>query len=92
MYRSTLAIVLTGMSALAAGDPAAPPAAQTQAATQPDASRVCPQDSGTRIKQQPGSCLSSPGRTYGSDEIRNTGATNAADALSKMDPSLTVRH
>jgi hypothetical protein len=55
-------------------------------------SRVCPQDTGTRIKQKAGDCQSSPGRTYGSDELRSTGAINTGEGLRKMDPSLTVTH
>jgi hypothetical protein len=99
MFRNVLAVALLGFAtgALADGPGAAPPASSPQAAPapagqdgMPDASAVCPQDTGSHIKRKPGDCLSSPGRTYGSQEISQTGATDVGGALRMMDPSLTT--
>ena len=50
---------------------------------------ACLPQTGTRIaKTEPNS--SEPGRCYGTDEIRNTGASNAGDALRLLDPSIVV--
>lgn len=49
--------------------------------------RLCPDATASRIKRQRGTC-SSPGRVYTRDDLDRTGATNAGDALSKLDPSI----
>ena len=86
---SIAAVLLVAGGAVLADDPA--PEDQQVAQTQAR-SVVCPHDTGSHIKQQPGDCLSSPGRTYGSEELRSTGAINNADALRRVDPSLTTSH
>ena len=96
MYRSILAFVLLGVfGAALAEDKAAASVPQTQVipnggedATPP----TCPQETGTRLRRKPGECLSIPGRTYGSEELRATGATNVGDGLQRMDPALITSH
>ena len=99
MYRMLAVIAMLGVFGMAYADTGSPaPADATAKAATADQdqaaarSRVCPQDTGTRIKQKAGNCLSSPGRTYGSDELRSTGAVKTEEGLRKMDPSLTVTH
>jgi hypothetical protein len=80
--------------AASAQSPAAPaPASATPdekvSQNQPHVSG-CLQDTGTHLRTRPGDCLSSPGHSYSSDEMRSTGASNSADALRLMDPSLTT--
>jgi len=68
-----------------APQPAAPAADAAASAIQ-----NCPEDFGTRIVRQSGQCQSSPVRVYGADEIRSTGAVDAAGALRQMDPAIAV--
>ena len=49
----------------------------------------CLTQTGSRIAGDGTNCLAI-GRTYTSDDISRTGATTAGDALSLMDPSITV--
>ena len=95
MRQSILIFAFFGVfgAALADGGSAAAPAAQNAPAnTPPAASRVCPQNTGSLLPRKPGDCLSSPGRTYGSEELRSTGAVNTGEALRQVDPSLTTSH
>lgn len=88
---SIFATLLLAMAGNALADPAAPPPQdrrQDQAAQQPGT--VCPQETGSRIKRQTGDCGTSPGSSYGSDELRLTGATDVGQGLRQMDPRLTV--
>lgn len=98
MYRMLALVALLGVLGVAYADTGslAPADTNSQTAAAADQaaarSRVCPQNTGTHIKQKAGDCLSSPGRTYGSDELRSTGAIKTEEGLRKMDPSLTVTH
>ena len=51
----------------------------------------CPHSTGTRIPLGESDCAG-PGRSYSSDQLQRTGATDAASALALLDPSITVRH
>jgi len=48
---------------------------------------TCLTDTGSRI---PGQKCRGYGRSYSNEDIDRTGQTNAADALSLLDPSITV--
>jgi hypothetical protein len=62
--------------------------AATTAKTMPD-EPACMTETGSRIPAKGDACTGI-GRSYSNDEIRNTGATSAADALRLLDPSVTV--
>jgi hypothetical protein len=96
MRPSIPALALLAVFGTALADGAAVPASSAAPGKTTDrapaSSRVCPQDTGSRLPRKEGECLSSGGRTYSSDELRSTGASNNAEALRRMDPSLTVSH
>ena len=65
----------------------------TAATVKPQAAATASNDracvTGTRISgSEP---CTSPGRVYTDNDIQNTGAATAADALRLLDPSITVR-
>ncbi|WP_157572329.1 hypothetical protein [Nevskia soli] len=94
MRRSILAFVLLGVwgAALADDSGAAVSVAQGTSAEEasPATDQVCPQDTGSHIQRKPGDCLSTAGRTYGSEELRSTGSINTGDGLRRMDPTITT--
>jgi hypothetical protein len=49
----------------------------------------CLTETGSRITAGKPDCMA-VGRAYSSTDIQSTGATTAADALGKLDPSITV--
>ncbi|HEY0747202.1 MAG TPA: hypothetical protein VGD63_10910 [Steroidobacteraceae bacterium] len=49
----------------------------------------CLADTGSRIAEGKSNCRSF-GRSYTDEDISRTGRTSAADALSQLDPSITV--
>jgi hypothetical protein len=65
----------------------------TAATVKPQAAATARNDracvTGTRISSS--EPCASPGRVYSDQDIQNTGATTAADALRLLDPSITVR-
>jgi hypothetical protein len=63
------------------------PPASAAAANDPS----CLTDTGSRVSLGPGQCRG-VGRSYSGQDIQRTGATSAADALSLLDSSVTVRH
>src|SRR5437762_656120 len=85
-----LAGILLGLSGAAGADEASTRPQQPHAV--PDASSVCPQDTGTRLPRQAGDCLSSPGRTIGGKDLRTAGTADVAEALRRNDPSVTITH
>jgi hypothetical protein len=76
---------------LAAGCATAPPGEAKLAASAPkakaDAKEFCVRDTGSRIKPSKDQCMQS-GRTYTREDLDNTGAIDAADALRRLDPRL----
>jgi hypothetical protein len=44
---------------------------------------------GTRIALKPGECANAAGRVYSKDQLDQTGALTTAEALRRLDPSLT---
>jgi hypothetical protein len=76
-------VILTACATNSAG--VKPPAAASLDAQNP----ACVTQTGSRITGDKTRCLA-PGRTYSSEDIDRTGATNAGDALQLMDPSITV--
>jgi len=54
--------------------------------------RTCLQQTGSLIPPRNGNCLPVAGRSYGSDELRNTGAIDNAHALQMLDPSISRGH
>lgn len=96
MIRSLLTAAILGAATAAMADgpaPAAPTPAQTEVAqAQPATTAGCLHDTGTHLKSRPGECLSSPGHSFGSDELRSTGATDVGGGLRMMDPTLTTTH
>ncbi len=64
--------------------------AKADASSEPPSQSTCLTETGSRIKPPKGGCIpSASGRSYGRDEFRSTGTTNAADALRMMDPRVT---
>ena len=61
------------------------PGAERSAAVAKDP--TCLTDTGIRFRDTQCSAI---GRSYSSDDIRNTGATQVGDALQLLDPSITV--
>jgi hypothetical protein len=98
MVRSLIGAAFLGFAGAAladgAGAPASPPApAAANTAARPDAASAgCLHDTGTHLKPKPGECLSSPGHSFGSDELSSTGATDVGGGLRMMDPTLTTTH
>ena len=84
---SLAAVCLAGvLAACAARPPQAPADAKSTAATPPPG---CVTDTGTRLPPGDHRC-SAPGRSYTGEEVRNTGAVSAAQALQQLDPSVTM--
>lgn len=53
--------------------------------------RFCVRDTGTRIKHRGHrQCLAVNGRSYSRDDIDRTGAIDLADALQRLDPSISM--
>jgi hypothetical protein len=52
--------------------------------------RSCLQSTGSLIPPKPGTCLPVAGRSYSSQDIRNTGAQTLGPALQQLDPSVTI--
>lgn len=71
--------------AACASSPSTPPAAT--AANPPG---WCVSSTGTRIPLSPGECAAA-GHTWTQKQIDTTGATDAAQALRQLDPSLTIK-
>lgn len=69
-----------------AADPTAD-IAESAPETKPQVDRFCPDSTATRIKRPHTRC-SAPGRVYTRDDLRSTGSTTTAGALSKLDPSI----
>lgn len=53
----------------------------------------CIRNTGTRLRARDknGCIANAPGRSYGRDDIERTGDTELADALQRLDPSITTR-
>ncbi|MGH8190898.1 MAG: hypothetical protein ACREP2_05575 [Rhodanobacteraceae bacterium] len=64
--------------------------ADAQRAVPPLDSRMCIRDTGSHIPPPKGQCLPVAGNSYTQKDIRRTGATNVAQALQMLDPSVTV--
>ncbi|MBB6242367.1 hypothetical protein [Rhodanobacter sp. MP1X3] len=54
--------------------------------------RTCLRHTGSLIPPKKGDCLPVAGRSYGGDELRNTGAIDNAHALQMLDPSISLGH
>jgi hypothetical protein len=52
--------------------------------------RACLQSTGSLIPAKPGTCLPVAGRSYSSQDIRNTGSPTLGPALQQLDPSVTI--
>lgn len=72
----------------ARGAPADEQAGLEEGADKASGKAGCVRKTGTRLPRQD-TCL--PGRAYDQDDIRRTGATNVAEALQMLDPSISVR-
>jgi hypothetical protein len=84
-YKQIASAIIAGMT-LCGCATTKPPAS---AATVNDPS--CLKDTGSRIASNPGQCRGF-GRSYSSQDIDRTGVTTSAEALSLLDPSITVHH
>lgn len=78
-----VAACATSPSTSGTGKPAA------AAATVPPAG--CVADTATRIPVSPSDCAAF-GRTYTDQDVKSTGATDAAQALHQLDPTVIVTH
>ena len=54
--------------------------------------RACLRHTGSLIPPKKGDCLPVAGRSYGGNELRNTGAIDNAHALQMLDPSISLGH
>ncbi|HEV7715949.1 MAG TPA: hypothetical protein VGO53_10155 [Steroidobacteraceae bacterium] len=81
------------VAALAAGCATQPQTADARLASESAKAAAlkaqCPQDTGSRIKRQPGDepCLQ-PGRAYSHEDLERTGANTPGEALRRLDPRL----
>jgi hypothetical protein len=71
-----------------------PAAATAQTASQPKpGDRSCLTQTGSSIQSASGQCLpTATGSAYTQEDVDRTGATHMGEALSKLDPSVTIRH
>lgn len=80
------------LGAASAAEPASSTAASTaiksDSRTEPRQPN-CVRDTGTRIKSKTRDCLGVAGRSYSAEELSRTGQINPADALRRLDPSIT---
>jgi hypothetical protein len=51
---------------------------------------VCLTETGSRIRPPEGQCINAPGRVYRRDDLDRTGERDLANALQKLDPSVSV--
>ncbi len=51
----------------------------------------CVSDTGTRIPVSQSDCTG-PGRVWTDQDVKSTGATDAAQALRQLDPTVTIGH
>ena len=95
LIRSSIAAFALGVgaSALAQSAPpvrdAANQADSAQVSPRPD-DRHCLRSTGSLIPPKPGACLPVAGRSYSQDDLRRTGAFTTAEALDRLDPSITI--
>lgn len=52
----------------------------------------CVADTGSRLASAPGTRVCRPGRTITKDDISRTGQIDLGNALSQLDPAITVHH
>lgn len=79
------------MRAFQADQNAADAAAKSKQKVPAPGDRACIQSTGSLIPAKPGHCLPVAGRSYGRQDIQNTGEPTLGPALEKLDPSVTVR-
>ncbi len=54
--------------------------------------KSCVQETGSRLPRKAGECQTSvPGRSYDSEQLTSTGATDVSEALRQLDSSVTIR-
>lgn len=51
----------------------------------------CLKDTGTRITPKDGHCVNAPGQVISHEDIERSGATNAAEALRDLSPSVQLQ-
>lgn len=90
-----------GSACAQANDAASRPNQAADAKADATTNSLCLRDTGSHIPPtaaqknatRAADCARGPGRSYSKDELDRTGATDTADALRRIDPSLTVvRH
>ena len=84
-----IAGVLALCVAACATSPSASQSKLTAGQAEPPAG--CVADTATRIPVQPSDCWAF-GRTWTGQDVKSTGATDAAQALRQLDPTVTVSH
>ncbi len=76
----------------AAADDAKAPEPDDRATAKAD-DRNCLRHTGSRIpRKDKNDCINAPGRSYSKDDLDRTGAITVAEALERLDPSVTIRH
>lgn len=95
MRKFILSVLAMGLASLAYADngtDAADDATQdAQVAVEAGAEQKhCLKHTGSRIRKAD-ECLALPGRAYSGEDLKRTGEINAAEALSRLDPSLQTR-
>jgi hypothetical protein len=97
MFRTlhlSMGLVASAVLLLAACGTAPAKRAETSASTAVPQRCFGTTTSASRIPPRPNECATaaSPVRSWSSEEIDRTGATDAANALRLLDPSVTVHH
>ena len=87
MYKALIGAGLSLCAAACASSPSAP-AVRSQAQLPPTG---CVSQTGTRIPMSPSECAAA-GHTWTDGALRSTGATNPAEALRLLDPTVTTGH
>ena len=91
-YILAAAALVSAASTLADPEPSKPPAVPDTSATAKEPDSLCLKETGSHFPPKEGHCAVSPGRAYGNEAIEETGAASTAEALQKLDSSLTTRH
>jgi hypothetical protein len=82
-------ILLGACLALTAAGCAVSPETRLAAQAPKPTSLDCLQSTGTRIKLGERECSAATGRSYSKDDLDRTGAATTAEALRRLDPSIT---
>ena len=86
LFALTATLLLGACATTPPADPVAAVAATPEAGSEaePAARLNCVDETGSRIKPRKGECLNGHGKVYTDDDIRDSGAINAGEVLSRF--------